>query len=160
MVGRLVTTCMHDLAQNSDDREGSQTNASMGAGRDLNSNQAWSCVDVYVALCRLADVGHLEGVTGILKGPLTACPELVLLGLAAAAPGLDRRTLQARVAQPLALRFASQAAQGSPASQALMHKLRDVNGELLQTPLRIRVILSSPLTCTPLLVLLVDGRQV
>ena len=54
-------------------------------------------MDVYIILCRLADVGHLEGVTGILKGPLTACPELVLLGLASAAPSLDRRTLQARL---------------------------------------------------------------
>ncbi len=97
------------------------------AGREMH--QAWSCVDVYTILCRLADVGHLEGVTAILKGPLTACPELVLLGLASAAPSLDRRTLQARIAQPLALRFASQAAQGSPAAQTLMHKLRDVNGE-------------------------------
>ena len=99
------------------------------AGRELNSNQAWSCVDVYTALSRLADVGQLEGVTNILKGPLTACPELVLLGLAAATPGLDRRILQTRIAQPLALRFAAQAAQGSPASQALMHQLRDINGE-------------------------------
>lgn len=83
-----------------------------------------------MALSRLADVGHLEGVTNILKGPLTACPELVLLGLAAAAPHSDRRILQTRMAQPLALRFAAQAAQGSPASQALMHQLRDINGVL------------------------------
>lgn len=89
-------------------------------------------MEVYTALSRLADVGHLEGVTNILKGPLTACPELVLLGLAAAAPHSDRRILQTRIAQPLALRFAAQAAQGSPASQALMHQLRDINGALAQ----------------------------
>ena len=46
-------------------------------------NQAWLCLDLYDTLAALADGGHAPAVRHILEVPLKACPEVLVLGMAA-----------------------------------------------------------------------------
>ncbi|KAK9824056.1 hypothetical protein WJX72_007392 [[Myrmecia] bisecta] len=46
-------------------------------------NQAWLCLDLLETLSRLAEAGHHTTVRQILDQPLSHCPELLLLGIAA-----------------------------------------------------------------------------
>lgn len=50
-------------------------------------NQAWLCLDLYDSLARLADSGHAPAVRQVLELPLKQCPEVLLLGMAAAQAG-------------------------------------------------------------------------
>jgi CCR4-NOT transcription complex subunit 1 len=50
-------------------------------------NRAWLCLDLLECLARLADSGAAPAVRQILELPLKQCPEVLLLGMAAAQAG-------------------------------------------------------------------------
>ena len=55
----------------------------MDTSRDPPVGQAWCCVNLYAALCRLACFGgHAAEVVGLLEAPRAMIPELVAIGLA------------------------------------------------------------------------------
>ncbi|MEW5319837.1 MAG: hypothetical protein WDW38_010962 [Sanguina aurantia] len=89
-------------------------------------NQAWLSLDLVQRLCQLGEAGHLVAVRGLLEGPATGCPELLLT--ATAAVHTEYQLLQREVFAallPMVLRGSTRAA------SAVMARLWAVNKPLV-----------------------------
>jgi CCR4-NOT transcription complex subunit 1 len=86
-------------------------------------NHAWLCLDLLDLLARLADSGHAPAVRQLLELPLKQCPEVLLLGMAAAQAGWG--PLQQEVFEPLVVTYVASHPNSGPVLARLWPLNRD-----------------------------------
>lgn len=84
-------------------------------------NQAWVSLDLISTLCQLADAGHFAAVRQMLDTPIKACPEVLLLSVAAVRQDANWSLLERTVWSSLAPVYLS----NNPNSGVVLHQLWD-----------------------------------